>query len=905
MASKVKVENIVNERRLRPIYDWLDNGNNKKALQEADKVLKKHSSNQCAKVLKALALLRLGNETKCQVIMDEVRSEVPCEDSTLQVMSICYREIHQPNKISEVYEAAVNANPNNEELLTHLFMSYVRLGNYKKQRETALALYKRKPKNPYYFWAVMSVVMQATHEDEEIAKEITLPLAERMVLKVIKEGKMEAEPEIQLYLMILELQDKNEEMLNVLSGPLASHISPVPQRKAALLLRLERFAEAANAYKELINENVDNWAYYQDYLSAALKYQKPEECLDFFNKIINTSERKVRAPYLAKFELLKRTQSKGIIENASKPIGLMHKYFSQFGEKGCVVGDLRLYLDLLTPTGRLLLLKQIEEDIGVKPDEFATTVQQMQRHIHLEQLRRICGFHQPPYVDTNGQLQLVERLCKLYEKGNELCPIQERLQTDFCPADYYILLATHLLHELWYSTSEPSYLYRAMAILERGLLSSTSNFHIKILLVRVYLEAGLVGSADHVFTLLDVKHIQLDSLGYLHAPLLAPLGHLSLASTTLDHSTKFFIANCKDSADHLTFAYKYGSFVKIQEFVELKERLENSFHFVMTTVDKMILELSWCDSCTSLISTLNNMHIQPDEDSVRLNSLRDNRDLQVIRGWEPLSENGKDPRMQEETRVCMLRLLAARNLILKILAACAMPDTSSLLVRLCSELKQLDTEQIPLILQKFESEGKKDRSCKILVPMDAVERLREAHWSEQFKTIAQLVESLTHSHYPDFECIQMLQASPCLQTINIPEKDIPVSFKHFLLRASTCSESLAIISAICTMCATRLQPQSSQKKNRKKYCKNIETVSLDENDHSWKDVSILLTERIKNLNRVLTEFEKFQLHTGLSNDEDDIRTSIIKYGQVSLGQSCRSLKSRAQITLKLLNSLKS
>lgn len=77
------------------ILDWLDNGNNKKALQEADKVLKKHPSNQCARALKALALLRLGKENVCQVIMDKVRSEVPCEDSTLQVMSICYREMHQ------------------------------------------------------------------------------------------------------------------------------------------------------------------------------------------------------------------------------------------------------------------------------------------------------------------------------------------------------------------------------------------------------------------------------------------------------------------------------------------------------------------------------------------------------------------------------------------------------------------------------------------------------------------------------------------------------------------------------------------------------------------------------------------------------------------------------------------
>lgn len=77
------------------ILDWLDFGNNKKALQEADKVLKKQPGHQCARVLKALALLRLGKENECQVIMDKVRMEIPCDDSTLQAMSICYREIHQ------------------------------------------------------------------------------------------------------------------------------------------------------------------------------------------------------------------------------------------------------------------------------------------------------------------------------------------------------------------------------------------------------------------------------------------------------------------------------------------------------------------------------------------------------------------------------------------------------------------------------------------------------------------------------------------------------------------------------------------------------------------------------------------------------------------------------------------
>lgn len=62
--------------------------------------------------------------------------------------------------VCEVYEDALLQDPTNEELLSNLFMSYVRICNYKKQQQTALALHKVKPNNPYYFWAIMSIVMQ-------------------------------------------------------------------------------------------------------------------------------------------------------------------------------------------------------------------------------------------------------------------------------------------------------------------------------------------------------------------------------------------------------------------------------------------------------------------------------------------------------------------------------------------------------------------------------------------------------------------------------------------------------------------------------------------------------------------------------------------------------------------------
>lgn len=66
-------------------------------------------------------------------------------------------------KVCEAYEAAVRAEPASEELHSHLFMAYVRVGDHRAQHRAALQLYRIAPKNPYYFWAVMSVVLQVPH----------------------------------------------------------------------------------------------------------------------------------------------------------------------------------------------------------------------------------------------------------------------------------------------------------------------------------------------------------------------------------------------------------------------------------------------------------------------------------------------------------------------------------------------------------------------------------------------------------------------------------------------------------------------------------------------------------------------------------------------------------------------
>lgn len=69
-------------------------------------------------------------------------------------------------------------------------------------------------------------------------------------------------------------------------------------------------------------------------------------------------------------------------------------------------------------------------------------------------------------------------------------------------------------------------------------------------------------------------------------------------------------------------------------------------------------------------------------------------------------------------------------------------------------------------------------------------------------------------------------------------------------------------------------------------------------------MAVLLSERIRDLDMVLTEFERYELNTGL-DEKDEVCISITKRGQASLRQSARALKSRAQLTLKFLNNLKS
>ena len=116
----------------------------------------------------------------------------------------------------------------------------------------------------------MSIVLQATtgRVDESLTKNMLLPLAERMIAKMAKEKKMEQEQETHLYLMVLELQKKFQEALNILDGPVGKQL------------------EDKTSYWELCNtKKIDYLKKLQKYRTSFFLYYNSTSRLRFFGDL--------------------------------------------------------------------------------------------------------------------------------------------------------------------------------------------------------------------------------------------------------------------------------------------------------------------------------------------------------------------------------------------------------------------------------------------------------------------------------------------------------------------------------------------------------------------------------------------------------------------------------------------
>ncbi|XP_071519527.1 N-alpha-acetyltransferase 25, NatB auxiliary subunit isoform X2 [Panulirus ornatus] len=691
MAGRAHVDDSVIERRLRPIYEWLDTGNNKKAVQEADKVLRKQATLHCARVLKGLALLRMSRREECENLISAVIKDRPTDEATLQALTICFREMHQPDQICRVYEMAVKTEPSNEELLSHLFMAYVRIGDYKNQQQTAMKLYKLKPKNPYYFWAVMSYVMQAHKSGDPKGKEVSLLLAERMVNNFVKDGKIEAEAEVMTYLHILETQGKYAEALGVLDGPLAEKVVHQPQnflalKRATYHSKLGQWEAAASVYKNLISEEPDNWQHYVEYIQMLMKLRDSDRGVDdplveAAAFLCNLKQKTVvektrnRGPLLGLLQLALVLEREGMSDQISELCGdlveILHLYIEGYGDKMCCYGDIVNFLPLVPKDRISLFLNQIKDIIHLNEESIPLNVEAIYRNLCWLQLRRALG--EQENLNPLQHTEFSDSLVKLYNQTLHLS--SHMADTDIRPGDAYLILAAHsylkAVSKCDVSTDVDSrqVILRIAAILEHGIEISKANFQLKLLLIKVYNSLGATDASHTVYEKCDLKHIQLDTLGHVLALQALDSANYSVSAEIFSSTLKFFMANYKDTSDPLISSYKYGSLTRIPEFVEFRERLNNSLHFAMVTAEQMLMDLTLdISSHSQLGEALQQMDIDPATDKTNWEELCDNRDLRVMNTWEPLSRCLQESDIKAIT-TADISMLKLRNIMLRLVGA--------------------------------------------------------------------------------------------------------------------------------------------------------------------------------------------------------------------------------------------
>uniref|UniRef100_A0A674AMH0 N-alpha-acetyltransferase 25, NatB auxiliary subunit n=1 Tax=Salmo trutta TaxID=8032 RepID=A0A674AMH0_SALTR len=672
------------------------------AIQQADKLLKKHKDLHCLflacrspspQVLKAIGLQRTGKQDEAFSLAQEVATLEPTDDNSLQALTILYREMHHPELVTKLYEAAVKKVPLSEEYHSHLFMAYARVGEYKKMQQAGMALYKIVPKNPYYFWSVMSLVMQAiSAQDEKLAQTMFLPLAERMVEKMVKEEKIEAEAEVQLYFMILERLGKCVEALDVVRGPLGEKLtSELRSRENKCMMmyrRLQLWPECnALSYKLLLKKRTDLTLSpfvpphlpsssscvegpVQTTVAEAVKF-----VVDRMEEQDKKESRPLRGPYLACLELIHRLRERGCPDEKElgDPLELMVQFFGKFGDKPCCITDLKIYLHLLPPEQRSQFKNRLGElvplgEAGEDGFEFPGDTKTLQRHLCVCQLSRALGLQHA--LDTEGKLRLITELKAHYHHGLQFG--KSCLKTELQFSDMYCLMAAHVYIDLWTETGDENMLWQCLGVLEEGLSFSPSNAQFKLLLLLLFCRLGAFQPVVDLYSSLDAKHVQHDTIGYLLTRYAGSLGQFAAASQSCNFSLRFFHSNQKDTSEYIIQAYKYGAFEKIPEFIAFRTRLNQSLHFAQVRTERMLLDLyTEADVTLSLEESVKAMGVCPEEDDIPWDNMRDNRDLTVLVSWDP-----KDRELTEEHRRLSLEeesvWLKVRSLTLRLLASLAL-----------------------------------------------------------------------------------------------------------------------------------------------------------------------------------------------------------------------------------------
>ncbi|KRZ57464.1 Integrator complex subunit 2 [Trichinella nativa] len=597
----------------------LDKGNVKRAIQDSDKFIKKYPQAPVAKALKTLCLIRYGRSGEADKLIEACFQCGPIDQLAMQALSYCFRELGKPHMLVVLYQRMLDQNPNNEDYMASLSLSHGRAGDFKMFGLQSMQLYKQVPNEKYYFWSVVSNVLQA-HGQSESAMTLHLPLAQKMTVKYIKEHRNNINDNIiQLYLFILKMGSHHNEALRFLQSDLIQpeiHLKMyLAEEQLAVWERLGRHEEALEFSKERIrmkltvaflDELTDGWPFWNKMIDNFLcllevnqerRKRLFENFVEFFNERIEE-----RSSHLARLYLVEKLIEKNLATvdelesfKLDVPAKLIAKYFEAFAHKPCFFDDVRPFLKLVTESEKNDFVSELAKIIGDLPItfhdphidmSFIKNQDDVQRHVHLLHICSVIGCY--ANLSSLELVQFSKQLLILFDKARRCNTIQN--SSGIYPSDGYLSLAVHFIWLLYIMKQDDHWLYRLAVLLEQRLSFGKPNYEFVFRLTKIYSLLGCPGALLRVFNGSDIKLIMMESL-YMMNDQLTPWGFYREYVMWCTNCVEFYSRASRDIMDNMLVALREGNYLKSIEIFRFRDAYEVSANSLFCRIRRQYYHL--------------------------------------------------------------------------------------------------------------------------------------------------------------------------------------------------------------------------------------------------------------------------------------------------------------------------
>ncbi|CAF1987701.1 unnamed protein product [Rotaria magnacalcarata] len=609
----------VNERRLRPIYDYMEIHNYRKALTEIDRLLKKQANFTACKALKCLVLLKLERHEDARALANELdalasattRTAPPgdpsnIDENALTFFSQYYKDLRQYDKVVWLYEAATKRDPTSEECLCSLFMAYVRVKDYKNQVLTAQKLYKLTRKSPYYNWAVISVLLQIDENSNQLKQTLYIPMATKMLEKEFfdenqQQAKLYGEMECLLYLHSIELKEDFPKVLTFLEkhldaltkSPSNESMLPAYFSHDRLLIYNFKSGNFDNAYclaKQFLTEDGYLWNWYEVLFDSFFKLDstKQEELakdLHEFILTVPTEASDLRSIHLARIELGLRWQLAKLKNTSIALPSLASSYLSDSFLKE-IISYIETYSVKTTSLVMFDIYRSLEylsfEDLTrlhkhlIGQLTLETCQNNAQYLINIFYCARICGDIHSSWLSENYR-SLIQHLLDVAIQSSTPSHLSIEL----------LLLIVNIMDETNQSKTE---LY---TLLDRTYEKDATNFDIKLFIYKMAVNFNCVTIMKDTFERLEIKNIQYYSLGYLLTDHYLRI-HTNYRQIRyfFNYLTNLLLVYTDDSWSQIMFCYKYGNFLRINEIRAFSDYyLSFSIIYIQSLIGSIIIDL--------------------------------------------------------------------------------------------------------------------------------------------------------------------------------------------------------------------------------------------------------------------------------------------------------------------------